>query len=54
MNYNLLKNLKTSIDTFDDAFFVSLLNESSAIVQNINNKSLWSLPFSINENDVFV
>lgn len=53
MNYNLLKNLKQSIDTYDDASFVSLLSEDVAIIQNNKNKSLWSLPFSINE-DRFV
>lgn len=53
MNYNLLKNLKQSLDTFDDSSFVSLLSEDVAIVQNNKNKSLWSLPFSITE-DKFV
>jgi hypothetical protein len=54
MNYTLLKNLKLSIDTFDDASFVSLLNEETAIVQNNKNKSLWSLPFSVLEDNTFV
>lgn len=49
MNFDELKELKVSIDTFDDAAFVSLLNENEAIIQNIKNKSLWSLPFKIEE-----
>lgn len=50
MKYEQLSKISQSLEIFNDAKFLSLLDENTAIVQNIKTGSIHSLPFSFNEN----
>lgn len=51
MNYARLCALKDAIDTFNDAEFVTVIDESSVAIKNTKDNSIWKIGFSFNEAD---
>jgi hypothetical protein len=52
MNYSNYSEVKNIINFFNDATFLSLLNENTALIQNNATKDVWSLPFSGSKRDI--
>lgn len=51
MNIQLVNKLKSSVNFFDDAEFVSIVSENEVLVRNTNNGSEWIIPFEITESE---
>ncbi len=52
MNYKQLCLIKDAIDTFNDAEFVSVLNESEVAVRNNKTNEIWKLNYVFSEDGV--
>lgn len=49
MNFKKIETIKNSIEFFEDAEFYSMSGKDSVIVKNINNDTLWKVPFTVVE-----
>lgn len=54
MDFETLQRVKESVNTFNDAEFVSLVNENTVLIKSLRNESVWKVGFVINENDFLV
>lgn len=52
MDFETLQRIKDSANTFNDAEFVSLINENTALIKSLRNNSVWAVKFDINEDNV--
>jgi len=54
MDFETLTRVKESVDTFNDAEFVSLVNENTVLIKSLRNESVWKIGFAFNEEDILV
>lgn len=54
MDFETLQRVKDSVNTFNDAEFVSIVNENTVLIKSLRNQSAWKIGFAINEDDVLV
>ena len=54
MDFETLQRVKDSVNTFNDAEFVSIVNENTVLIKSLRNQSTWKIGFAINEDDILI